>query len=402
MASPSSLPGTYLAVLGRNAVLSRTELSRSARELWTDDEISLLTDLQVENPRSLPKAPAQLFLDRLGGTQRLAVQLQVAATVEQSVSVIVDHIALHYPELFPQGDHKYLLGLSSYGMGKSLNKKYMQSITHALGELPHKWVNEGTQNMTSGRYFHEKVGHKGAEYIVHQTTEGIGVYHTVANQNLRNYTLRDRHKEGDSTMGMLPPKLAQILINLAQPAPGTTIVDPFCGSGTVNTEAAIMGYPTLGSDQSKEHIKMAQRNWNFLSEKFRFSTDSGRFTIADATERDYPQGVMVTEGWLGQNFTSRPSKDAAAREAEQVVALWQRLFLTLEKAPIDRIVCCWPVWYCRDGAVKVDKKILALAKRSHYTPVAFCDGSLGQVYAREGAYVGRWVQVLQRAQDLPG
>ncbi|HCB51975.1 TPA: hypothetical protein DEP21_05455 [Patescibacteria group bacterium] len=33
-------------------------------------------------------------------------------------------------------------------------------------------------------------------------------------------------------MGMMPAKLAHILINLGLPTTNTTIYDPFCGSGT--------------------------------------------------------------------------------------------------------------------------------------------------------------------------
>ena len=65
---------TYLFVLGRNFVLSRAEILNFCDEVFSSEEKSLLLaeNLKFENPRGLPKSPEQIFLDRLGGTVRMA------------------------------------------------------------------------------------------------------------------------------------------------------------------------------------------------------------------------------------------------------------------------------------------------------------------------------------------
>jgi len=48
---------------------------------------------------------------------------------------------------------------------------------------------------------------------------------------------------------MLPPKLAQILVNSVQ---AQTVYDPFCGTGVIPQEALLLGRTASGSDLSDE------------------------------------------------------------------------------------------------------------------------------------------------------
>jgi tRNA G10 N-methylase Trm11 len=63
---------------------------------------------------------------------------------------------------------------------------------------------------------------------------------TIACQDIDAYTKRDTSKSRDMVVGMMPPKLAQIMINLATEGRKEIIYDPFCGLGTILIEAANM------------------------------------------------------------------------------------------------------------------------------------------------------------------
>jgi tRNA G10 N-methylase Trm11 len=56
-------------------------------------------------------------------------------------------------------------------------------------------------------------------------------------QNIDEYSKRDYSKDRDMQIGMLPPKLSQMMINLSG---GKTIYDPFVGLGTVLIESLYM------------------------------------------------------------------------------------------------------------------------------------------------------------------
>lgn len=57
-------------------------------------------------------------------------------------------------------------------------------------------------------------------------------------QDIESYTARDQARPmRDARVGMLPPKLAQIIINLALSNNDITeVLDPFCGTGVVLQE----------------------------------------------------------------------------------------------------------------------------------------------------------------------
>lgn len=62
-------------------------------------------------------------------------------------------------------------------------------------------------------------------------------------------------------IGMMPPKLVQMMLNIVLENKSTrpAIYDPFCGLGTTLIEAANMGITRIyGSDLSKEMVTASQ------------------------------------------------------------------------------------------------------------------------------------------------
>ncbi len=85
---------------------------------------------------------------------------------------------------------------------------------------------------------------------------------TIWVQDIDAYTRRDMSRERSMKVGMMPPKLAQIMINLATKGNKTlSIWDPFCGLGTTLIEADHMGYEKLkGSDISPDMVSATTTN----------------------------------------------------------------------------------------------------------------------------------------------
>ena len=95
---------------------------------------------------------------------------------------------------------------------------------------------------------------------------------------------RDRTKPySDRHKGLLPPKIARILVNLAvgQVDPeGKTLLDPFCGSGTILLEAGVMKMRLFGNDLDPVQTAGAKRNLDFfgLTSKLMTGQKKPRFT----------------------------------------------------------------------------------------------------------------------------
>lgn len=90
----------------------------------------------------------------------------------------------------------------------------------------------------------------------------------------------------------LKPKLARCLVNLSGVQKGI-IWDPFCGTGGILLEAALLGLETKGSDSDKTMIRAAKKNFEHYGLQ-------GSFTIADAREARVSCDAIVTDPPYGR------------------------------------------------------------------------------------------------------
>ncbi len=393
---------SYILVLGKHRALSRAELAPVCDEVFFDESLGLLyaENLVFKNPRKIPRSPEQLFLDQLGGTIRMA---EVIGEFHSRKDILRE-ITNFFVE--QNRDGVQYLGLSTFGTKPNFAFDLFPALTKEVEKATDNKLrieNKSGKPLDSGRIFNSKLLKKGAEFIVWQNKNSFLLARTVANQNLRNYVLRDRDKGfRDAHMGMLPPKLAQILLNLATNNQSkVTVVDPFCGSGTINHEAAISGFKTLGSDINPDFLAGAKRNHQFLAEKFRYDPQAPFFVCnaQDFPWNKYPNSVIATEGWLGENFRTRPTNLEIEHNAQKIITLWSKIFETLAQnkpnAP-QRIATCIPTWNAKQGSIKILEKIFAKAKNCGYNPLALFDKQNHYSYKRAGAFVTREIVVFEK------
>jgi tRNA G10 N-methylase Trm11 len=127
---------------------------------------------------------------------------------------------------------------------------------------------------------------------------------------------------------MLPPKLAQMMINFACKARTDAVIyDPFCGSGTVLMEGVLMGHKVLGSDISKKAIMDSQTNLKWICEKFGvnselvldvFIKDATQVEASDLPER--PE-FIVAETYLGPPLFKLPSPDEVKKNFNEIESI---------------------------------------------------------------------------------
>ena len=399
---------SYLFLLGRNFKLSRAELLNFCDEIYAEPDKSLFIgkNLKFENPRNLPRKQEQLFLDRLGGTIRFGKILgefasqkevvdQIVTIIEQSTLEKIQNRETDKVSLVPK------VGLSIFGGGKSLLGNFMGDIKVFFADQQKKVriENFNGKNMTSGQIFDRRLLLKGNDFVIWKKGNTFLLAQTVANQNLRNYTLRDRKKSfRDAKMGMLPPKLAQILINLSKPTNGEIIIDPFCGSGTVNVEAAIMGFKTEGSDLNASYIKGAENNFTEMSAKFRYEADKGTFSVGDVLEKDWKNksGIICTEGFLGTNFTKTPTLMEIESNARVILKLWTDFFKQLKDSDIKTVSLCLPCWYFKGKEISISTKLEQAIKETSFTLTPLFRRRKTFIYKRDKTFVAREIGVFRR------
>ncbi len=130
-------------------------------------------------------------------------------------------------------------------------------------------VNTENENIVSAVWKRDKLGRSKSEYnLLH--IKGISyIAVTLACQDIDAYTKRDTGKSRDMVVGMMPPKLCQMMINLANEWAKNPVYDPFCGLGTILIEAANMGITRIyGSDISSNMVHATEENLsNFIAEE---------------------------------------------------------------------------------------------------------------------------------------
>jgi tRNA (guanine10-N2)-dimethyltransferase len=110
-------------------------------------------------------------------------------------------------------------------------------------------------------------------------------------------------------------KLARCMINLAQAKTGTYVLDPFCGTGTVAIEAALIGCKAIGIDAQKRMANGAKRNI------MHFGLTPEAIIIADARKLPLTHvDCVVTDPPYGRSASTLKSSTKAIVEAAMISA----------------------------------------------------------------------------------
>jgi tRNA G10 N-methylase Trm11 len=301
-------------------------------------------------------------------------------------------------------DGKFNVGLSVYGRNVTNNQ------LHNLGlQLKSVWRKQLNCNI---RLLPSKRGSLGAASIIsnHVLTRGADLMLIFDNsrclvalteqvQDINDYSRRDYGRPArDPKVGMLPPKLAQILINLAAPPPRSTILDPFCGTGVLLQEALLLGFSVLGSDRSPKMISATRQNLDWLLDSSDIATSQIiSLTEADATNHKWPNSInaVISELDLGPPLSTTPDSDRLneiCRHSNQLLSSF--LLNTLPQLPNSAsLALALPAWHTSSGFRRLN--VIDHASALGYTIKQFAPVSQDElIYWRPGQIVGRELMVL--------
>jgi tRNA G10 N-methylase Trm11 len=210
------------------------------------------------------------------------------------------------------------------------------------------------QNLSSVLVGENQLLAKGAEIVVISGNQKLFVGKTLTVQNYEDYGRRDYQRPArDERVGMIPPKVAQSMINLAGPLKGLDyILDPFCGSGTLLQEAIFLGYRAIGSDLEQKMIENSEKNLEWFRNRYHVAPNRYKLFKAHAAEMSMqlPTGVkiaaIVTEGTLGPIYGNLPKKPEMVSNFKALAKLYEQVFKEYAKVldPAARIVMCLPAY----------------------------------------------------------
>ena len=428
----------YFFALGNNPTLSIAELcSIFALENHPRESRQILNDnifiIEVEDKINISE-----LIKKIGGTIKIGIINYELSTAnyEKIKNKIAESLNINAIK------GKFKFGISYYGKGKFNIKPIAMEIKKYLREngISSRWVTSREPTLSSVVVEQNKLTSKGAEIVLINSPlinkeRGGGevlIGQTIAVQPFKELSFRDYGRPArDDRSGMLPPKLAQIMINLsavkthsANAHPVEThrnaslrdavLLDPFCGSGTILTEAMLMGYKNLiGSDNSKKAIEDTQKNIAWTKSKFPISNFQFQSYNKSAVELSKfiklnSVDAIITEPYLGPQ-RGKVNIDKTISELE---ILYSRALVEFKKVLKNdgRVVMVWPVFRATHNTQRITpnlngfKLINPIPKNLRddkiIKPVPRNDAGLTDrntiIYGREGQKVWREIVVLEK------
>lgn len=343
---------------------------------------------------------------RLGGTIKLAKVLNILPTTKWAdlEKYLIENIPLHLQHI-PDG--KFTLGLSAYGLDAPLQtitrslmkiKKVVRGNGRSMRVVPNKMP-----DLNSAQVLHNKLTSKGAwELLVVADGDRTVLAQTLFVQDIEAYAARDQERpKRDARVGMLPPKLAQTIINLANPPVGSIVLDPFCGSGVILQESLLMGFGVVGADKEPRMVSYAKANLEWLKTKKPDLKIDATVEVADATKDKWAKkfDAVASEIYLGKPLAAQPSRSELENIINDVDLLLARFLKNIgsQIKTGTALSLAVPAWKKPSGEF-VHLPVLDRLTDMGYNYLDFKHAGRDElIYFREGQIVARQLIVISKA-----
>lgn len=301
---------------------------------------------------------------------------------------------------------KVTLGFSTYETNLSVRdlSRIGSDIKRKRGSV--RLIPSDDQALSSATVFHNKLAignDKKVEFILTRHDNSDLLAKTIFVQDINAYTFRDRSRpKRDARVGMLPPKLAQTMINLASGSyrgkeTAQRLLDPFCGTGVVLQEAALMGLSVYGTDLEPRMIDYSEANLEWLSKTHRISFESD-LEIGDATSLSWRGQInlVATETYLGRPFTEEPTIDALRDNIKNCEIILSKFLRNLHSqvSSDTGMTIAVPYWFVggKPYRLQFTKDLGSLG----FEQVFYSDDKQSLKYRREDQIVGRELLILRK------
>ena len=391
----------YIAIAGRQPLISLAEIQalydKAARLVGKK---LVFFEINEDGEENIPPD-----INRLGGS------LKLGRFFDTDFSKLAKFLATAHPE------GKITLGISDFSKQKKsgLAKQKSMELKRNLARVGRsvRVITSNEPEISSATAHHNQLGEKAGCFEIFLIDHEI--YLSLGTQNITAYTERDQARPArDAKVGMLPPKLAQILINLCGKLPeGARVLDPFCGTGVVLQEAAIMGYIPYGTDLNERMVEYSKKNLSWLfnernQKRFKILPDLiqkkdqilNTISVGDATSFTWEGEIdaVAFEGYLGAPMSKPPvdikfkTEKAKCRE----IAMGFLKNITPQIKSGTPVVMALPAWL-RENGKYAGLNILDEIQEMGYNFEKFQDLSQSDLlYYREGQIVAREIIVIRK------
>ncbi len=289
----------YFFLLGRTPELSKRELAAVMPGKDFKEIAPEMLSVELENDEE-----ARKIFNSLGGSLKVMRD-------DGKFTNVTDEELHTYAAAFLAQNTRPTFGIAEFGRD-ILPKIEHQVIKNKLKDrdIGSRFIEGPRSGLSASVLLHKDV----IELNIIRVGEITYFAQTVAVQNIDDWTRRDRGKiYADRKKGMLPPKVARIMVNLGlghwqqenAEATQPVLYDAFCGSGTILLEGLMRGCDVVGSDLdihavagTRDNLEWFDKTYTQTEKKWSvFHSD-----VANAKPEQFPQkpSIIVTEPFLGK------------------------------------------------------------------------------------------------------
>lgn len=380
----------HIAILGRSPALSIAELE----SVFGAKTITIVQNHIV----SLDHSEDIELYNTLGGVQKVGKILTILDTTDwRKITSYIKKTLPDHLRYIPEG--KITLGLSVYGVDskvKAINATALElkKTVKAAGRSVRVVPNDNLELNTAKTLHNKLTSPNGLELLIIRDGRKTILAQAIWVQDIEAYAKRDQARpKRDARVGMLPPKLAQTIINLARPGSGSTLLDPFCGTGVLLQEALLMGVNIIGSDLEPRMIEYSQDNLSWLG----FNDQT--LLVADATTHTWKENfnTIACETYLGRPLSSLPDPDTLHKVMQDCATIHKKFLQNVARQTKKgfRLCIAVPAWHTGQGFKHL--ATLDHLKELGYNRVSFVHvDTAALIYHRQGQIVARELVVLER------
>lgn len=341
---------TYVFIPGKNWKLSLAEL---ITVLKTRKASFKITDLSkpffviASNSFIDPN-----IIDTLGGTIKIGKALsQISSETvedaflhkkEQALTQIKNHLASEpiFINLFDKSLSKLIFGVSVYFE----NPRFLHAsrrIQRFVGNcFKTELASRGTRSrfmgypegrrlpqLTHVEVLKKELTKQGAEALFCIGKTQTHISKTLSVHNPFEFQKRDTGRPIQRKIYSIPPRLAKIMVNLCACMPGKTLLDPFCGVGTILQEALLLKAHVTGIDKNPWCVNASRINLEWLTKEYRLKETE--YDVLTGDSRDLKNKMnketvdcIVTEPDLGPPLRHFPTDSYARRITNKLKPLY--------------------------------------------------------------------------------
>ncbi len=368
----------YFFVLGSNEKLSLAELSAIfPNNKWQKLDSIVISDFSSE-------LEIESLMSSLGGIIKIGeIIKELSLANRHSLSESVKK------ELVQSARREELSGKFNFGFS-FYNKKNLSGDFFKLGlavkkdlknmGISSRMVMSREDILSSVVVEQNKLIKNGLELCFMLDKSKVFLGKTLTVQPFKDLSERDFGRPNrDDHSGMIPPKLAQVMINLARrddrDCDKKTLLDPFCGSGTILMEAYLMGFKNIiGSDLSERAVSGTIKNIDWLIDYFENNKSKNNqknsskidkkniFNIFQSDVLDLAEKIeknsidyIVCEPYLGPQRGYKKFDEVVMELNELYSKSLEILFDILKLG--GRLVMVWPQFRAEGNTWKLDPSI---------------------------------------------